>query len=406
MRDPRGGATLAAAWALLRRRTFDAELASWVERRLGDGGDGAGPPLRGAGIVAIGLVAAARGDLDGARTLLRSVRELDPLANPPAARRIALDWLVAEAASRGAWDEVAREGRHEGAGRTATLMALVADRLLGRVPAAPAWRLWLGWALCSQRFAMLPMVRHALEAAADPDATAGPDAVAAPSAEVRTTLERALDGHAAALRSPAAALHADELVELGRRWDEALGDRSTTRRLEERALALGAARAEQARAAFRREVEADLAEIARSGGVALGPLRAAGGVAAAAAGALRDELLGEIELAGTALRARVDEKRALAPIDEWREFLAVRATYTRAVEIGGEELQRLAFSRLKTDVWSHAYWLSSQRGENTLAHNMYAWLLGQAEAVGDARAVEPLTGNVEATAATDPSAGR
>jgi hypothetical protein len=192
------------------------------------------------------------------------------------------------------------------------------------------------------------------------------------------------------------------LAELGPAWDAALDDRAARRAFCDRAHAIGASGGDAAWLAVRREVERDLADVARSGGVPLGDLRGVGGVAARAAEILREELLSELELAGTALRARVDTKRQLAAVDEWREFLTLRAAYGRAVELGGAEVRRLAFSRLKNDVWSHAYWLSSERSESTLANAMYAWLLAEAHAVDDSRAIDPLTGNVEATAARDP----
>ncbi|WP_199693951.1 hypothetical protein, partial [Sorangium cellulosum] len=90
--DRRGGAALAAAWALCRARKPDAAVEAWVSERIERGGEpaGAGPapssasvvPLRGAGIAAGAMLAAHRGDVEGARALFGSVAGLDERACP------------------------------------------------------------------------------------------------------------------------------------------------------------------------------------------------------------------------------------------------------------------------------------------------------------------------------------
>ncbi len=403
--DPTGGPALAAAWAFCVRP--DPELFAWVEARLCplQPGSSQPEPLRGAGMAAHALFAAARGDDESARALFASVLALDAGAVPAAARRVTIDWLVADAAERGAWAEVVEHGRLAGSSATARFLAAVGERLLGR-RAEPAWRLWVAWAWGGQRFATLPLLRQALEApgAAAPDdgAEGGASAhVDAPAGEHREApppdaWEAALTRHArASLAEPIAV----DLLATAAAWDRAFAEPGARRRVDERAIALGAMRGAAAWPAVQRQVEADLADAARRAGAPLRPLQEAGGVAARAAATLRAELLGELELAGTALRARVDQGRVLSPVDEWREHRALADAYRRAVAIGGDELRRLAFSKLKNDIWGHAYWLSNTRGQTTLAHAMYAFLLAEAEAVGDARATDPLGKNVEATRA-------
>ena len=406
MRDPRGGAVLAGAWALLRQRRPDATRADWLERKLSSATDH--KALAGAGVAASGLLAAARGDLEGARAILTSVRLVDPKATPKAARRIALDWLLADAASRGHWKAVADLRLETDASRSVRLCADIARRLLGDALAPSKARIWLGWALAPHRRATLPLVRRAVATEARVPETSAPEAEPAPEHE--HLWDRALAAHARLLRHDATEVGArvggEALARLGIAWDGALADRGEQSVLAERAFVLGlsvaAAHGGAAIARITRAVEDDIAALARAAGVRLEALRSAGGTAARAAERLRDELLAEVELASGALRRRTDEKRALPATAEWRESIAIRAQYEHAVGLGGPELQRLLFSRVKNDVWSHAYWLSSERSERTVANAAYVWLLAEARAVGDTRAIDPLTGNVAATAAPDP----
>lgn len=405
-RDPTGGPALAAAWALCRRP--DPALFEWVEARLcpKQPGTDKPEPLRGAGMAAHALFAAARGDDAAARALFAGVLDLDAEAVPQAARRLTIDWLAADAAERGAWSDVVELGRRPGASRTARFLAAIGERLLGR-SAGSAWPLWAAWLWSNRRFATLPLLRQALEAGAgEVDAADAPGTTAAGRAtgDARATGERetpppdawdaALSRHARASRTEP---DAGDLLATAAAWDRAFAEPGARRRVDERAIALGATRGAAAWPEVQRQVERDLADAARRAGTALRPLQDAGGVAARAAAVLRDELLGELEVAGTALRARVDAERALAPVDEWREHRALAEAYQSAVTVGGEELRRLAFSKLKNEVWGHAFWLSTGRAQSTLANGMYVWLLREAEAVGDTRASEPLSKNVEAT---------
>ena len=119
-----------------------------------------------------------------------------------------------------------------------------------------------------------------------------------------------------------------------------------------------------------------------------------GGLAGAAARRLRAELLGEIELASSTLRRRCEDKRALPPLDEWREFVALRAAVDGAARLGGLELRRLAFPTLHPDACKLAVWLWNERKERAIAHEVFAWLLHQAQLSGDERAVELQAKNV------------
>ncbi|MGE5182003.1 MAG: hypothetical protein ACM31C_08070, partial [Acidobacteriota bacterium] len=83
-----------------------------------------------------------------------------------------------------------------------------------------------------------------------------------------------------------------------------------------------------------------------------------------------------------------------AAIDEWREWVALRASYDAAAGTGGLELRRLAFPHVYSTGTSMAAWLWNSRKEYALSHAISAWLLGEALAVGDTEAIELCTRNV------------
>ncbi|HSM93913.1 MAG TPA: hypothetical protein VLT47_13605, partial [Anaeromyxobacteraceae bacterium] len=127
-KDPAGAPGFAGALALARRRVHDERWAA----RLVAGLDRLPVPVRGAALAARGLVAASRGHVEEARDLLGSVEHLDPRITPRPVRRIARDWLAADAAARGRWDEVERLARIAGPrSRAVRLLGLVARRLRG-----------------------------------------------------------------------------------------------------------------------------------------------------------------------------------------------------------------------------------------------------------------------------------
>jgi hypothetical protein len=107
----------------------------------------------------------------------------------------------------------------------------------------------------------------------------------------------------------------------------------------------------------------------------------------------RDELLGELETTLDAIRQRVMAERALPQPDEWREWLALRAAVERAQRLAGMELRRLLFPRLHSDCTKWSVWMWNMRRERAISDAMTRWLLAEAEAVGDTRAIELQTKN-------------
>ncbi|WP_437763933.1 hypothetical protein WMF27_38300 [Sorangium sp. So ce281] len=403
--DRRGGAALAAAWALCRARKPDAAVEAWVSERIERGGEHAGgapapssasaAPLRGAGIAAGAMLAAHRGDVEGARALFDSVAGLDERACPDAARRVAASWLAAEAASRGDWGAVSGYACVSG-GRAMWLLGAVAARLVGEEPAPGALGLWLRWLVAPRRRATLPIVRRALEAGAgaprpEPEA---PEPCAARVAE-GDLWSRAVLLHAALLLRPRGQVSGDDLRRLGGAWDAALDDERAQAELRERAASLGASGAQAALGPLARAVEEDLAATLRAARVPRAAWDDLGATIGRTRRRLRDELLSEVEIACDALRRRVDERRELPALSEWREWTSLRAQYEAAAVLVGVEFRRLAFPKLHADVCHAAVWLFNTRKERAIANAMFRWLLAEAEALEDSRLTALQRGNVE-----------
>lgn len=380
--DRRGGAVLAGAWALLRQPAPSAADRAWLERRL----DRASP-LGGAGVLAAGLLAAAREDLETARRLIESVATLAPVTSPRVARALAGEWLAADAAARGDWERVARlPGPRTRLGR---FCAAAAARLAG-LPGAPeaAWLRAL-WLLGPRRTRTLALLERALSAAAVPREPPSPVRVL--GHDDGESLARAEALLAAAACRPRGRLLPGDLARLGAAWDAALADPATADRLGRRAAALGA-RADGALDALAGAVQEDLAALALAADV---PLAEAGGTLGGAAARLRSRLLGEIETLSVALGDRARARRAEPPIAEWQAYLALRRDCERARRLCGEEAGRVAFPTVHRDLCELAAWLWNDRKERAIAHVMFRWLLEEARAAGDAEAVALQEKNVK-----------
>ncbi len=154
----------------------------------------------------------------------------------------------------------------------------------------------------------------------------------------------------------------------------------------ERATALEASSGEAVLRAMERSVGDDLAAILRRSGSGFMALTRADGPLGVAARQVRDEVLSELELACQAISARAEQKRPLAPADEWREWQSLRDTAERAFRTGGRPFQRMAFPAFERSITSLACWLYNIRHERALANAMFRWLHVQACAGEDAEA--------------------
>lgn len=390
--DPHGGAAVAAGWALCRQRPMDEESAEWLANKLAEQA-----PLRGAGVLASGLLLAARGDLAGARVLVGAVADIDERVCPPEAKRLASSWLAADAAARGDWTRVAGLGQTlDQGGRLTWLLSAIGQSLLLEPMAPGKLGLWIRWAIAPHRRATLPLVHRALAALdgtfieTEEEAPIAPAAAEGGGDAIRT----ALSLHASVLTRPSAALRPEDVRAVGQAWDAALFDKATERMVLERALVVGASNASAVLGRMRATVEDDLSAVVLASDMRLEDLHDQGEMATRIRARLRDHLLTEVEAASDAIKRRVDQKQTLPAPDEWREWANLRAVYERGVRRAGNELRRLAFVKVYPDACSFAVWLYNDRHQRPLGNAIFRWLLAEATALDDTRAVALMTKNV------------
>jgi hypothetical protein len=411
MNEPLGVARLTAARAMARTGVPESAEAWWKSVQPGRVGAYE--------IAAAAVIADARGDRADARMLFESLALLREPA--PTAREIAAEWLALDDAKAGRWDAIverstamARPGRGvhrkpeaieaEHAQKAAThgemlwpptgltfFLEGVAGRMLGRVDAPSQVGLAVRWMESRRRREMWDVMKMAMgggnvegvkEQQQPPTSTSTPTSTG-------PLLARAIEAHTVAVAKP------DEagLAAAAKAWDAAFADQTWRFEIAQRAISLGAPSDAASRAVeeMRLQVVGDVATAILAAGVSLPGLLARGGdsgILGAAAARARAELLARLELSFERIGGRVHEHTAIAPIDEWRTFLAVRAAYTEAARQGGLELERLAFPHAHGELTSWSVWMWNDRKEHAISHGMTTWLFERALAVGDAQAIE------------------
>lgn len=387
VRDPEGGAVLAGALAAMRARERDAAIDHWLRARLD------ASPLRGAGLVAAGLLAANAGDRERARRLLLSIDQLDPDLCPPAARLIATDWLVADAAMRGAWTEVVD---HVDAlpypSLSARFISSAARRLMGQP--ISGWTLFKAWAKAPRRLQTLGLLRRALSAAVDGEA------VAAASDPLDVLVYEADEGGVAANDGgepgrTALSLHLEtvaseavperQIDRLGEVWESTLSEFPFRGRVRERALELGcSASPELLLAEFRRDVADDLADVMIEAGTPTERLpqheRRVLGRAVLTA---RSRLLHRMQQSIAETKRLRASANSTAPIEMWWAWLEVVRRYADAVEVGGLRLRIAAYAVLEPEMRTLAAWMWNEMRERGMANAVSSWLMLEADRVDD-----------------------
>jgi hypothetical protein len=377
--DVAGGQLIAGAWAVLRQRHPNPAAIAWLTARRDEI-----EPLGAPGVLGSALLADALGDRTAARRLMRIVADFDDGSRPPLTRYLANEWLVADAAERGAWAEVELRGRSPHRRSRATrLLGDVGARLIGYPPVPSDAALVLRWLIAPSRLQTWPLVRRALRQVRAEVVPEGrrPIEYAAP----------ALDGPALlAAHSQAIArgrVPTDRLMQLGRSWDQLLADPQLRSQTARRALALRAGDPDTVIERLGRQVEADLFALARAGAVPLAVLEQGSSPALRrVARELRHDLLDELAILCEGLDARVRARRQLPPLDELREFLVIREHYERVCELGGADLVRIAFSQIHDPLCNLAVWLWDERGDAAIANAMFRWLGHEAVMAGDEEA--------------------
>ncbi len=371
--------TCVAAWALSRRPSPDGE--AWLAKMRD-----ARQPLGDAEVIVTALIAAGRGDAETARQLIRSAALL--VENHPAVRELAYEWLAVDAAERGAWSELAGEVAQNAwpASPLAYLLEGVAQRRTNQPGAPRELELYARWLLAPYRRATLALLAIApVEPGVTLDRDADAESTPAPE---RALLPAAISAHLAITSPRRTAPTPALLAHTVGAWDSALGDPATREWLARRALELDAPLGSVDRALkdVANGVADHLARIAEA--ATLGAPAARGAVGEGLSRRLRHGRLDALETGFARWAQRRHDGSIRLAIDEWREWLALRAAYTAAVAAGGLELRRLAFPHAFSTGTSMAVWLWNARKEYPLSHAISKWLLAEALIVGDTEAIE------------------
>jgi hypothetical protein len=121
---------LAEIRALTRDGVMPPPMIGELQRRLEEVRD----PLQGSTVIAMALLASARGERKHARALMESVWWLDPRAHAPGIIEYALGWLVTDAAAEGEWKRVLSFVAEAPESATMRLFAHLAGRVLVPAP--------------------------------------------------------------------------------------------------------------------------------------------------------------------------------------------------------------------------------------------------------------------------------
>jgi hypothetical protein len=380
-----GGAVLAGVLALGTRRAAEPSMLSWLDvklRRLRS--------PRGLAISAAGLLEAARKNDDGARAILRAVTGISPRSSN-FARGVARSWLVADAAQRGDWADIAELGM-EGVARRwlrwPYLMGLIAQRLVAD-PASPsdAALVW-AWLIAPHRRATFPLLRRALSTS--PRAPHDPAVVDLP-AEGGELLAAALRAHAMCLAEPGAS----SLVVAGQAWDAVRSSPAVASLVARRALAIEAQTTpEAALASLLSSAEDDLSRAVVQANLAP-EVASASPTLTAALAAARRRAMDDIESLATALAQRTKDRRELAAPGEWMEWGSLRGFCDRATRDAPVTAQRTVFEAVYTPACNYAVWLHNARDQKVLANAIFRWLAARARSAGNVAAVELLENNAK-----------
>jgi hypothetical protein len=365
-RDKPGGPAVAAALALVHQKHPSPAALAWVDQKL------ATTPrsLQASGVTAMGLLAAARGQLDDARRLLESVYAFDDRLATTTLRRIAAEWLATDAAAEGDW---ARVRWVTGQKRTPSSRTLwLFDALARQLQQEPV-TLWFWWLLAPRRLWTWRFVRTAARTPPRPRTRVPP-----PPKQL-SPLGAALFSQ---LSLPKAGAVGDDVVAVAQRWEAALGSDSLRTHLFERVTLLGGGVPDDALDEVRRLVEAELApRVPKDVSAPVsGPMPA---LIDAAVASRREALLTELEQRMDRLEARRQSKRELPPPEEWRELTLLMRTYTEAANAGGPSERALAFSTIRDRLVNFAVWLYNERMGKPVANAVFRFLQVEATLVGD-----------------------
>lgn len=371
LRDPEGGAVLMGVLALHQSGSTRESAITTLRAHL------LTASLRGAGLVAAGLLADLEGDTTTARRILLSIDELDPDVCPPLARAIANDWLLEDAANRQRWAELDARSEHaltlSASGR---LLHTVARRLLGR---ASRWDLFRAWLSAPRRWQTLGLVDQAWsDEVFEQYPIVDRDLTRRPANGFGLLGTSAASLHLDAVRAKSRGdLHPEVLQRLGLAWDETLWDLGVRRRVRGRSMQLeNDATVEESVVEMHRELCVEIAALLPPSG----DIPRDGKTMQRAIELFAAAQVHRIEVALANLSSADGATISPKAIDLWIDWLEVRDGYMLALRADPERASEL-FASIEGPLSHVVHWMWHNRGERPMANALATWIALEAERV-------------------------
>jgi hypothetical protein len=363
----------------LARTSPSKEAISWLERKLRNS-----ESILGSGVVAAGLLAALRKDVDQARGLFAIAEGMHTRLIPRSMRLIARDWLVVDAARVGNWHRVIRLGRHGTTRlRWSYSMARIGERLTGDPKAWRNWLLWPCFLWAPRRRLTYPLFRRALRVPArrlvSPDAPPSNTELPLTLGRLARALERANahDGELLARSIDAVDRELDSMHELIQQRLAVLGGRGD---------------AGSVVAQFRQRL-IDLVTPLIEDDPYLARAAQPDSIMEEAIWQVRRRLLGDIDTQCKDYRERTAGEDSLDLVAEWEAWARLTSFANRLLELDSAD-ENILFQMVYAPVCNFAVYQHNGRKRIALAHDMFVWLLRYAQGAPEARQL--LAKNVQA----------
>lgn len=364
--EPRGRAVFNELRARLRRgRLLDAERLAELGRDLvrfnNAGNDRA---ICAATLTARAQLDALSGDKEHARELFAVVQGMDFRHATRTARVYSQAWLLSDAAARGAFHELLRLSFHGPYTFRRWFMRAAARRILGHSTAAQNWKLVCSWLLSPARRHSFALLKRALAAKPWP----------VPSA-VEANLASAKRLSFELMRLPKGVATRTELAKLAETWQTVFDSGELRQNLLARREALSAS--------F--DADAVMARVERQIVVLLGELVSESSpqpesdtdqplLLLAAMDRLQEDWFSELE--GLCEALPCGNAHTTNDLDRhWRTWCRVRHL-TRLLSDASPERANWIFDAVGAELLNHAAWLYNHELAQTLAHDIFYFLLG------------------------------
>lgn len=372
-RDKPGGPAMVAAWGLAQQDKPWPSTLAWLDKKLST----SKKALQASGVVARGLLEAARGNREAARQWLDSVLLFDPRVAPTHVRSVAAEWLATDAAARGDWKRVKDIANNPKwpASRQLTLLGAIAGRMLGDAMPTSAG-LWMWWLFAPRRLWTFGFVRKAAAMRVAPQVPQAslpePPAQLDPLARA-TFLTLALERGVPA---------ASTVLDVARAWESAL-DGGLRTKLFARSMLIGGGEPDEAIAEVRGLIEEAL------GALLPAKLSGLGGDVPAlidtAVQSRRDRINDELEDKMERMDHRKVNAKELPQLEEWNDFMLLRGLYRQALDAAGNQSDvSLSHSIIRDKLVNYAVWLYNVRSEKPMANAVFRMLETEAVVLGDA----------------------